>query len=82
MNQEPMGNGKSEREILTENELGDLADNSLAFLMIEKLIAACQIKEALDQLRRLQDHIKCSNDIKSQVYLLGRVEAQILSLDS
>ena len=70
MNQEPI------------NDFGDVADNNSAFVKIQNLIACCRIKEALEQLRRLQDHIKRSQDIKSQVYLLGRIEVQILALES
>jgi hypothetical protein len=82
MTADTTNHAKPKIEDLTKNELGDLADNSFAFLMIEKLIATCRIKEALDELRALRDHIKRSNDIKSRVHLLGRVEAQILSLDA
>ena len=65
----------------TKYDLGDLADNSFYFLMIEQLIAASHLKPALKQLRVLRDHIRGSSDIKSRIYLLGRVEAQILLLD-
>jgi hypothetical protein len=81
MNQEPMDHPKAEHEILTEDDFGDVADNNFCFLKIQKLIAACRIKEALEQLRRLQNHIKNSNEIQSQVYLLGRIQLQILSLE-
>ena len=82
MNAAAMDHTKREAEMLTKHEFGDLSDNNSAFLLIGKTIAAGLIREALDQLCQLRDHIKEHNDIKSRVHLLGRVEAQILSLNA
>ena len=81
MNREPLNTSKPERRILSEDDLGDLADNSSALLFVEELIAACRIKDALESLRILRDHIKASTDIKSHFYLLRRVETKILLLE-
>lgn len=80
MNREPLNSSQPERQILSEEDFGDLSDNNLAMVLISRLVAESRIPEAVKFLRLLRNHIKRSPDIQSRLFLLGRVEAKILLL--